>query len=149
MSRFSFFIQKSVGQNINWLLAIVFLFLGCGPKIPSYKPPMDVGEDFSISGKQAMPDRWWTVFEDEELNVLIDSALQVNFDLASTWQQFLAAKATVAREASIKWPQIDASAQTAENFPVNDLRGGENTQLGLSASYEVNLWGRIRTGVQG
>ena len=109
---------------------------------------MEVGADFSITGNQAVPDRWWTAFEDEQLNTLIDSALQSNFDLAATWQQFLAAKATVSREAAIKWPQIDASAQTAENFPVNDFRGGENTQLGLSASYEVDLWGRIKTGVQ-
>ena len=129
-------------------MSLFFLLVGCSPKIPTENPPIEVDADFSITGKQAVPDQWWTVFEDEQLNTLIDSALQSNFDLAATWQQFLAAKATVSREASIKWPQINANAQTAENFPVNDFRGGENTQLGLSASYEVDLWGRIRTGVQ-
>jgi NodT family efflux transporter outer membrane factor (OMF) lipoprotein len=130
------------------IMSLFFLFAGCGPKIPTENPPLEVAEDFSISGEQVVPNQWWTVFEDEQLNNLIDSALQSNFDLAATWQQFLAAKATVSREAAIKWPRIDASAQTAENFPVNDFRGGENTQLGLSASYEVDLWGRIKTGVQ-
>ena len=129
-------------------LCLFFVMVGCGPKIPTENPPIALDTDFSIPGNQAVPDRWWAVFQDEQLNTLIDSALQSNFDLAATWQQFLAAKATVSREASIKWPRIDASAQTAENFPVNDFRGGENTQLGLSASYEVDLWGRIKTGVQ-
>ena len=148
MSRFSFLLKKSIGQKIKWSFAILLLLMSCGPKIPSYNPPVDVDADFSISGEATVPNQWWTVFGDEQLNSLIDSALQANFDLAATWQQFLAAKATVSREASIKWPQIDASAQTAENFPVNDFRGGENTQLGLSASYEVDLWGRIRNAVQ-
>ncbi|MGB6150553.1 MAG: efflux transporter outer membrane subunit [Pricia sp.] len=110
--------------------------------------PLDDVQEFTYTGTAVLEDKWWTAFEDENLNVLIDSAMQSNFDLAVTWQQFLAAKATVVREAGIKWPQIESSAQTAINFPENDFRGGENTQLGLSASYEVDLWGRIRTAVQ-
>lgn len=127
----------------------VFLFvLGCSPKFSNVSLPINDPVEFANTGEIALEDKWWTVFEDEQLNILIDSALQANFDLAATWQQFLAAKAVVSREASNKWPQIEASAQTAENFPVNDFRGGENTQLGISASYEVDLWGRIRTAVQ-
>lgn len=136
------------GVRGHFLVPLFFLVLGCAPKIPSLDTPLSSPESFTFTGTEAVPDKWWTVFEDEQLNILIDSALQSNFDLAATWQQFLAAKATVSREAAIKWPQIDASAQTAENFPINDFRGGENTQLGLSASYEVDLWGRIKTGVQ-
>ncbi|WP_281542533.1 efflux transporter outer membrane subunit [Maribacter aestuarii] len=127
---------------------ILLFVLGCSPKFSNVDLPIEDLKEFSYTGTGVLEDKWWTAFEDEDLNVLIDSALQSNFDLAATWQQFLAAKATVSREAADKWPQIQASAQTAENFPVNDFRGGENTQLGLSASYEVDLWGRIRTAVQ-
>lgn len=139
--------RKSI-KFLTYSYGILLLFLGCSPKFSNVALPIEEPTEFSYTGKSLLEDKWWTAFEDEQLNTLIDSALLANFDLAATWQQFLAAKATVAREASIKWPQIDASAQTAENFPINDFRGGENTQLGLSASYEVDLWGRIRTAVQ-
>lgn len=126
----------------------VTLFLGCSPKITNVALPIEDVQEFTYTGTEILEEKWWTAFNDENLNVLIDSAMQSNFDLAATWQQFLAAKATVVREAGVKWPQIEGSAQTALNFPENDFRGGENTQLGLSASYEIDLWGRIRTAVQ-
>jgi NodT family efflux transporter outer membrane factor (OMF) lipoprotein len=129
-------------------LSIAFLFFACSPKFSNISLPINEVENFSTTGTAVLDEKWWTAFEDETLNILIDSALQSNLNLAATWQQFVAAKATVRGEASNKWPEIAASAQTAENFPINDFRGGENTQLGLSASYEIDLWGRIRTGVQ-
>ncbi len=147
--------KKLVGKSIkikNIFLLFVsgttLLFFSCSPKFSNITLPIEDIQEFSYTGSSVVEDKWWTAFQDEELNILIDSAMRSNFDLAATWQQFLAAKATVSREASNKWPQIEASAQTAENFPVNDFRGGENTQLGLSASYELDLWGRVRTAVQ-
>lgn len=110
--------------------------------------PIEHAKPFSSSGNGMVEDKWWTVFQDETLNSLVDSALRSNMNLAVVWEQFMASKAIVRRQASNKWPQIDASAQTARNFPEPDFVGGENTQLGLSTSYEVDLWGRIRTAVQ-
>ncbi len=129
-------------------LFICILLLGCSPKFSNMALPIEDIQEFSYAGEAVLEDRWWTAFEDENLNRLIDSALVSNFDLAATWQSFLAAKATVTRETSDKWPQMEASAQTARNFPEPDFAGGENTQLGLSANYEVDLWGRVKTAVQ-
>lgn len=127
---------------------ICIILLGCSPKFSNVALPIDEIQEFTYTGESVLEDKWWTAFEDKNLNQMIDSALVSNFDLAATWQSFLAAEATVSREASDKWPQLEASAQTARNFPEPDFAGGENTQLGLSANYEIDLWGRIRTGVQ-
>jgi len=140
--------KKDLKNFLVFFSGMVFFFSGCSPRFSNIALPIDEVKDFSYNGKSVLEDKWWITFQDENLNQLIDSAMQSNFDLAATWQQFLAAKATVSREASNKWPQIEASAQSAENFPINDFRGGENTQIGLSASYELDLWGRIRTAVQ-
>ncbi|WP_149274920.1 efflux transporter outer membrane subunit [Pareuzebyella sediminis] len=134
--------------KILFILSAVLLLFDCSPKFSNIAIPIEEVKDFSYNGAQVIEDEWWTAFEDETLNQLIDSAMQSNFDLAATWQQFVAAKATVSREASNLWPQIDASAQSAINLPEPDFVGGENTQLGLSARYELDLWGRIRTAVQ-
>ncbi len=147
------------GNEINDTPVITFwwyfLFVGmllflvsCAPKIPHIDPPIAPPEVFSNSGAEVVPDRWWTAFEDPQLNVLIDSALANNLDLAVMWQQFKAARAVAKREGADLWPQVEASAQSAFSRPEPDFAGGENVQLGVSASYEFDLWGRIRTAVQ-
>ncbi len=136
------------GKTIAYILFSLLIFLGCSPKYTNVSLPIENVQEFSPAGNMALEEKWWTAFEDEQLNILIDSALRSNMDLAAVWERFMASKAVLRRQASNKWPQIDASAQTARNFPEPDFVGGENTQLGLSTSYEVDLWGRIRTAVQ-
>ena len=141
-------LSKDVKSSVFYVSALVVLFVGCSPKFLNVTLPIGEVQEFTYTGAEVLEDEWWKAFKDENLNILIDSALQSNFDLAATWQQFLAAQAVVVREAGIKWPQIEGAAQTAQNFPINNFTGGENTIFGLSASYEVDLWGRIRTAVQ-
>ncbi|MEH6679102.1 MAG: efflux transporter outer membrane subunit [Sediminicola sp.] len=130
------------------LLAVTLLLSGCAPRMTVIEPPIEGTHEFSFNGTAVMEDEWWREFNDKNLNMLIDSAMGSNFDLAATWQQFLAAKSIVSIQASNKWPQIDASAQSAINLPEPDFVGGENTQLGLAANYEIDFWGRIGAGVQ-
>lgn len=131
------------------LFSGILLFLAsCAPKIPNIEPPVDPPERFSYSGEEVVPDRWWMAFEDEKLNTLVDSALANNLDLAAIWQQFRAAQALAKREGADLWPQVEALVQSAVSRPEPDFAGGENVQMGVSASYEFDLWGRIRTAVQ-
>ncbi len=127
---------------------IVLLFYGCSPKFSNIALPFNNLKEFPYQGTDVLEDKWWTAFNDKQLNMLIDSALRSNLNLAATWQQLLVARAIVTREGANKWPQIEASAQSAINLPEPDFVGGENTQLGLSANYELDLWGRIRSSVQ-
>lgn len=144
-------IHKLKGVHKSLLICFsltVLTFFGCSPKFSKIAPPIGELKEFPYSGSSVLEDKWWTAFNDDQLNILIDSALQSNLNLAATWQQFMSAKATVAREVSNKWPQIEATAQSAINLPEPDFVGGENTQLGLSANYEIDLWGRIGNAVQ-
>jgi len=129
-------------------VAVALFFYACGPKPVNLEAAAPSAEAFSLSGSEVMADQWWTSFEDPLLNILVDSALASNLDLAATWQQFRAAEAVARREGAELLPQIDASAQSALSRPKPDFAGGENVQLGLGASYEVDLWGRIRNGVE-
>lgn len=145
--------QKSIYKifDFQWQLLsglIFFLFLiGCTPKIASVETPVEETNQFSASGETAIPDQWWTAFNDEQLNSLIESALDHNMDLINVWYQLEAAKAVRKQQASFLLPDIDAGAQTAISRPQPDFAGGENTQFGVGAEYEVDLWGRIRANV--
>lgn len=144
------FLQNILQKLIPILCVFLAIFLlsACSPKFSNVELPIENLKKFSEEGVIQIENKWWLSLQDKKLNILIDTALQSNLNLAATWQRFMAARAVLKREKSNKWPQIDASAQTAENFPVNDFRGGENTQLRLSTTYEIDLWGRIRTAVQ-
>lgn len=110
--------------------------------------PIEEPAPFSISGNSELPEKWWTVFEDPTLDRLVDTALTANLGLRADWQQFRAALALVDRESAALWPQVEASARTAISRPEPDFAGGENLQAGIGASYEFDLWGRIRSGVE-
>ena len=129
------------------VLSIGLLYLNCSPKYSNLSPPIDEFQEFSTTGDTLVSDNWWEVFEDEQLNTLMDTAMRSNLNLAARWQQFIASRASVRSQASVKWPTLEASAQTARTLPEPDFVGGENTQLGFLSSFELDLWGRIGTAV--
>ena len=128
------------------LLGILLLIVSsqCSPKLQSKKPPIDPPQKFTTKGEVEIPEKWWETFEDERLNRLIDTALNRNFNLKIAWERIKAANSQRRAQASFLLPSIDFGAQTAISRPEPDFAGGENTQLGVSTSYEVDLWGRIK-----
>ncbi len=133
-----------------WLILICLsLSIGsCAPKIDFVDPPVEEAAKFSFTGTDTITDKWWTEFEDPSLNILVDTALDENLDLISIWYRFQAAQAVVKREASFLWPEVNFAARSAVSRPEPDFAGGENLQAGISTSYEVDLWGRIRSAVE-
>ena len=92
--------KKNIKSFVRYFSGILLLVLSCSPRFTNVALPIEEVQEFSYNGNSVLEDKWWTAFEDEQLNMLIDSAMESNFDLAATWQQFLAAKATVSRAAS-------------------------------------------------
>ena len=134
------------------MVGVAVLLLGCGSTADT-TAPVETPRSFSETGTQEVPDRWWTAFENETLNALVDSATAANFTLRTAWERLQAARAVVDRESGALFPTLEASAQAeARRTDAADGRGEaenvESLQLGLSSAYEVDLWGRIRARVQ-
>lgn len=93
-----------------------------------------------------MPDRWWTAFDDPDLNLLVDQALGGNFTFATALQRLRAARALARREASDLFPDVDGIIFTDTNVG----RGPDRTSIlwGLDAAYQVDLWGQIQSRVE-
>lgn len=96
---------------------------------------------FSPAGERLVPSEWWTEFADPELNALVTRAVSNNFDLIAAWQRMQAARALFDREASAKRPELDLDVGFESRRPGGG--DGETFSLGLSAAYEVDLWGRL------
>lgn len=130
------------------LFLIVFFTFSCTPKISEQPAPVEIPQAFTMNQGDTLIDQWWKSFEDEQLNQLMDSAFTHNLTLGDFYQQMVAARAVRKAQSTFLLPEIDGRAQTAISRPEPDFAGGENTQIGVSASYEIDLWGRIRASVQ-
>lgn len=110
--------------------------------------PIEDPKSFAAEGNVRIQEKWWTSFEDPILNRLIDTALTANLELAGSWEQFQASIASVKSQRSFLFPDIQAEARTGISRPEPDFAGGENSRVGVSAAYEIDLWGRIRSGIE-
>jgi NodT family efflux transporter outer membrane factor (OMF) lipoprotein len=146
-----------MNSMLRWFLLVLFLaqaISSCTPYSPASRLPEEIApvpSSYSIKDTVSDPQqRWWETFGDSELNGLVDEALSGNQTLAAYWARFgkaraLAVKAgadnipTLSGEAGASYARIrstgDSSTQTTEI---------EDYSLGLVASYEVDLWGRIK-----
>ena len=131
---------------------IVFLLSGCVIGPDYQRPTIETPTAWTISYESAagMTDVvWWKQFNDPVLDKLIASALADNLNLmaaAARVDQFLGLWRTTRSEA---FPQIGASAgifrQQDTKTGLSPGRSPYNYYSGaLNASWEIDLWGRIR-----
>ena len=127
------------------LLLAAVLVSGCVRPTDGSAPDLvHAPESFSASGEQALADRWWTEFHDPDLNAVVQQALEQNFDLKTAWQLLEEAKALAESQSASLFPQVEAFSE-AEASRAAAGTSDEVLRLGLSAEYEVDLWGRIRS----
>lgn len=123
------------------LTVVVAVCGGCASRPQEMTSPVDLPEAFSSSGAVAAPDRWWTAFDQPELDRLVGRALESNLDLEVAWHRLREARAVARRESSALYPAVDGFADARWRRP--EAANGDDVSLGLAAAYEVDLWGRI------
>jgi len=97
--------------------------------------------------------KWWDVFRDEQLQSLIRSAIQQNYDVRIAATRVLQAQAQLGITRSNQFPSVsggtDLSAQrTAKSivFPAIEQSTG---QVNLSAAWQLDFWGQYRRATEG
>lgn len=88
---------------------------------------------------------WWESFESEALNSLIEDSLRKNPDVKSLAHRINQANARFAQAGSTLFPQLDFDGEfeTGRN---QSRSGSQDSSLGLNLSWELDVWGRIRSG---
>jgi outer membrane protein, multidrug efflux system len=105
---------------------------------PNVPIPSAYGEA-APAGAPPVSAAWWQAFDAEELARLVDAALQGSPDLAIAGERVRQAEAAVRVAGASLFPAVDASATTARQTGHGNF---ESTSAALTASYEVDLWGR-------
>ncbi len=119
-------------------------------------PLVEVPENYLVAQDgQATIDRWWLMFEDPALNVLIEEALASNHDLQIAWARLEQVEALRGQAGAAYWPTLSleaASGRQRSNVNITDSYGnvidtkavhGNQHKLNLAAAYELDLWGKI------
>jgi multidrug efflux system outer membrane protein len=92
--------------------------------------------------------KWWEVFQDKQLQDLIHSALQQNYDVRIAATRILEAQAQLGITRADQLPSVNGEALALnERNPKTKLFGEYETsanQLDLSLAWELDFWGKYR-----
>jgi NodT family efflux transporter outer membrane factor (OMF) lipoprotein len=128
-------------------VATVALASACATPDPPQPLPLQDAPAFSSSDGLPRSDRWWEEFDDPSLSACIESALTNSFTLRAAYQRLQQARAIARVEEARRSPTLDVLAGGAERDGSETDRQSD-ISLGLQASYEVDLWGRIRSEIE-
>ncbi len=114
--------------------------------------PFESPERFSGSDDSPATERWWTSFGRPALDALVDEAVSRNLDLKRAIARVRQAEAVLAGAEGALLPTLQAQAGVGGARTVINLgepigvRSNEAASfgLGVSAAWEVDLWGRLR-----
>jgi len=155
------------------LLAVLALAAGActvGPKyqrpapppVPTaYKeaPPASFGD--TTGWKEAKPNdgalrgKWWAVFQDPLLNSLEEQVDVSNQNLKQSEAQYRSALAAIRVTRAGLFPTVTGGASVTGSQTSNRIGAGRQIsptatlQLPVSFSYEADVWGRVRSALQG
>src|SRR6267142_2221363 len=148
--------------SILILLPVLVLALMTGCTVgPNYKrPKTDIPEGYRAAAPDlAKPDtaslgdeQWWHVFQDEQLQQMIRTALTQNYDVRIAAERILEAQAQLGITRSRQFPSVSAGAAASEQrTPAQSVLPAITTnteQISGSASWELDFWGKFRRGTE-
>jgi len=94
---------------------------------------------------------WWDLFQDEQLQELIRTALQQNVDMRIAATRILQARAQLGTTRADQFPTVDAGASATRTrapkstapFPLDPYQIND-FQLTASVAWEIDFWGKFR-----
>jgi multidrug efflux system outer membrane protein len=151
--------------SLFWALAVALAIAASGCSLaPAYTPLTlatpptfkETGPWTPASPGDAAPrGDWWTIYGDQTLNGLEQEIETSNPDLAVALARYDEARALAAQARAAQFPQVNANGSATDNRISDDrpLRGTfpgnfADNIIGASASYELDLWGRVRNMVR-
>ena len=139
------------------LLLAIALSSGCAIG-PNYKkPPVNTPTVYrGLTPEEAAKgdttsfaeQKWWDVFQDDQLKELIKTALQQNYDLRRAGARILQARAALGITRSNQFPTISADAsalnqRSPRQGTVPPVETNTN-QVGGAFNWELDFWGKFR-----
>lgn len=148
------------------LCGIGLMLGGCAIPHPYEKPEMAVPTHYQetsdavwkpaqAQGLQQFKDDWWAAYQDAVLNELQSQMVQSNQTLQQVEARRRQAQALSASARAALWPTLGAqtainrrSISSGESAQANENASRDSYNANLNLAWEIDLWGRLRAGVQ-
>ena len=130
-----------------WLL-IVALLSSCALFAPEERTKLnaEVPQQFSLYSQTLdTTNRWWESFQSPELDGLINEALTNSPSLQQAWARLAQAEAIARQAGAARYPNLGYEGKASAHKDSITYNTTDAYSLGLNASYEVDLWGRIKS----
>src|SRR5689334_16804373 len=147
------------------ILATAMLWIhGCMMVGPNYlRPPAPTADAWIEARDPALRETmdfsaWWTVFHDPVLDTLVGTAYRQNPSLRAAGVRVLEAQARRGIAIGQLFPQQQETFGTATSNELSEHRANRNApgltnkfddwQVGFDATWELDVWGRFRRGIE-
>lgn len=156
----------------TWPAVAASLLMAAGCTVgPDYKRPTDVPapsvwaspttrptsvptSQVSVPSTQTVTAaRWWTRFNDPTLDQLIDESIKSNLDVKQSEARIREARAARGITSAGLYPNVGSSAQMSRSRASAvgtgaDIKPGNFYQAGFDASWEIDVFGGTRRGIE-
>lgn len=138
-------------------LGFAALLAGCSVG-PDYRPSS--AADLGVPGRYSVPTpdtpredltRWWSKFDDPMLGRLVEQGRTANLDVAQAVTRLRQAREALVQQRSDLVPSVGVSGGYSRNVQIagTNLNDDDSFSIGADASYQVDLFGGVRRGVEG
>lgn len=143
--------------KLSALIILPILFTGCAAtiKTPYQAPNITVPTSFAYQNTstglnaEQWSDQWWTLFNDVQLNALVDQVIAKNADLSVAGIALKQARLQADLTANQQGLRVGSNVSTGHSY---DLNSGNDSANGLSlsgnVSYEIDLFGKLANQTQ-
>lgn len=144
-------------------VSLVCLIAGCAGGPDYRKPEVNPPAAFKESGDwkpaeprdEAIRGNWWEAYGDAELNALLAQVALNNQNVKQAEAQYRLASAALDAARASFWPTLGAGAASSRGRSGSTTSGAtsasgvhETDKLTLNASWEADVWGRLRRGAE-
>lgn len=144
-------------KTLTAVVLITLCTVGCTVG-PNYKRPAtsipgtyrgDLPQDAPQPAAASLADqKWWDVFQDKQLQELIHSAVQQNYDVRIAASRILQAQAQLGITQGNQSPSVGAvGSDWDQRFPNTSRSPHYDTsghQIGFSSAWDLDFWGKYR-----
>ena len=92
---------------------------------------------------------WWTLFGDAQLNQLAEGIEVSNQNVAEAIASYEQARALVREQRASLFPTVNLTGSGTRSGGGGEQQTGNNYRAAIGASWEPDVWGKLRAGVTG
>jgi len=129
------------------------LFAGCTTIEPDVAFDNNVTHSYvqTSTSSRVIREGWWRDFGSQELNALVEKALENSPDILMAYERIEQAKISLASAGAEYFPSVDIKANTSASESKksgSSSVSSENTSASIGISYELDVWGKIGASIR-